>query len=211
MSQENKHHKEVPVELPVEVRLEEFWTKYKNTIVIGVVLIIAVALISGLYNNYTSTREENATLSINTAVDAGNIEAVGAVVDSYKGTKAAAQALLLIADMNFQKAQYVQSSELYQRFIREYPQHELFAAAVYGMGSCQQAMGKLDEAIQTYRGLQKSHPREIWTFHAMINAANCYEAKADPSNARKIYQEILSSQAPDTVKLQAEYSMRRLG
>ncbi len=197
--------------LPVEFHIEQFWTKYKNIVIFGLVLIVAVAILSGLYKNNLATQEKNSAIALNQAVDAGNLEAVASIVETYRGTQAAAQALLLISDMHFQRAEYERSRELYERFTREYPAHPLLAAAYFGAGSSLQAQGKIDAAIAAFAQLQKSIPGTIWTYHAQLSQAICHEQKGDPAGARRVYEELLSSQAPDTIKLQAQASLKRLG
>ncbi|MDK3160819.1 tetratricopeptide repeat protein [Kamptonema cortianum] len=211
---EEKANKEVAVEaapLPIEFHIEAFWNQYRNVIIFTGVIIIAVAIIAGLTKSRSASREKTSAQMLNQAVDAGNVEAVTSVFETWRGTKAAAQALLLVADMSFQQADYTKSLGLYQRFIREYPQHELVGAAIYGEGSSLQAQGKLDEAIAVFTGLQKNRPDEIWTYHGLLAAALCHELKADPAAARRVYEQILSSQAPDTVKIQAQTGLKRLG
>ncbi|MDZ4742207.1 MAG: tetratricopeptide repeat protein [Verrucomicrobiota bacterium] len=199
------------MELPIEYHIEQFWLKYKNPIVFGVILILAFAIFTAIYKHNLTSKEQDSLVALNKAVTAGNIDQVASVFETYRGTKAASQALLLVADMNFQRGQYTQSQELYQRFIREYPQNELLAAAFYGVGACQQASGKVDEALSTYLSLQKSKPTEIWTYHGLLAAASCYEIKGQPAAARKIYQDIISGAAPDSIKMQAQFNIKRLG
>ena len=86
------------------------------------------------------------------------------LVSSYAGTPAAAQGVVLLANLHYAQCRYAEAREYYQRYLDNYEPLDVLAyAAQSGLGACLEAEGQLLAAAQHYEDLcgptGRDHPR----------------------------------------------------
>jgi TolA-binding protein len=119
------------------------------------------------------------------------------VAQTYRGTGAGAQALLLAASAFYTDNNYDKAREQFERFVREYQGSPLMGQALFGMGCCLDAQGKSDQAIAAYQKVIAAAPNENVVPQAKMALASLYEAQNKPDKARSLYEDVERS-APFT-------------
>jgi outer membrane protein assembly factor BamD (BamD/ComL family) len=122
---------------------------------------------------------------------APNAAAYLQIVDEYRGTKAAARALLFAASALFAENNYADAQTHFERFLREHPQSPLAATAAYGAAAALEAQTRTDEAAAGYQNIPVRYPNSTLTDDAKMSMARIYESKGQPAQALRIYDELI--------------------
>lgn len=173
----------------------------KNLLMTVVVLAVAGAA-TGLFWHFRSQKELAASVALmqlTRPLGAAAGESVAkpsdylAVADNYPGTGAAERALLLGAGQLFSEGKYVAARTKFEQFASTYPASELLPTARLGSAAASDALDELDRAMQGYQAVITNYPNDLVAIQAKLALALVYEAKMQPANALKIYDELIKS------------------
>lgn len=132
------------------------------------------------------------------------------VADQFPGTKAAARAALLAANMFFSAGEYSEAQAQFQKFLTGNRGGPLAPSAALGVAASLEASGKTDEAISAYQNFQLSYPRSPFVDSAKLSVARLFESKNQNEQALKIYEELISASATSPAGSEAAQRKDRL-
>jgi predicted negative regulator of RcsB-dependent stress response len=183
--------KQTPVEKP-EFSLENFepdvfWKEHGRQITWGIAIALFLGLVAYLYQLQTAQKAEAAATRLAEAQTPDDLEKI---IKANFSPEISAQALLRLADLQFQQGKYAQADSTYKQFLSAYPQHTLADAARLGLASVLEAEGKYNEARQEYNTLAGKR-QSFTSLSARIGYARCTELLGDTKEARKLYEELM--------------------
>jgi tetratricopeptide (TPR) repeat protein len=111
------------------------------------------------------------------------------VADEYKGTDAAERAEFYGATVLFSQNKYAEAEAAFGKFLKEYEGTPWAAASTYGIAAAQEAQGK-GEALASYQNVFARFPQSAEADLAKMAVARIYEAKNQPDQALRIYNEL---------------------
>src|SRR5689334_382680 len=165
----------------------------KAVIRVGVVALVAVMGIA-LFLQQQSQRERSASrafsdirvpLNPGAPVEAGTAEALAKMAADYRGTKAAARALLTSAGLLFSERKYAEAEARFAQVTREYPDTQWAPEALLGIASSLDAQGKTTEAIAKYEEIKRRYEKSPVIDDAKMSLARLYETQK-PEEAYKM-------------------------
>jgi tetratricopeptide (TPR) repeat protein len=175
----------------------------KKRLIIGTSAVVTVAIIIALTVLQAGERERAASravsdvrlpVSVATAIPPSTAEELFKVAEEYKGTKAAARALLLGAGVLFSQNTQESYTEAHRRFemlLQEYPESVWAAQAHLGIAASLVALGKTKEAIEKYEEIQLRLADSAVIEEAQLGLARLYEADAEKEeDAYKLYSKL---------------------
>lgn len=113
------------------------------------------------------------------------------IAEEYRGTSAAERAVLLAATALFTENKFAEAQAQFARFLRDFGQSPFAATAAYGSAVTLEAEGKRDEALAAYQNLSVRYPNSSVLDDAKLAIARIYEAKNQPEQAYRIYDELV--------------------
>jgi predicted negative regulator of RcsB-dependent stress response len=122
----------------------------------------------------------------------GVAEALNKVALDYKGTKAAARALLLSAGVLYQEGNYPESQARFQQVLQQYSDSPWTAEANLGIASALAAQGKTAEATTKYEEIRRRFANAPIIDVAKLALVRLY-ASQKPEEAFKLADEVLKS------------------
>lgn len=171
-----------------EFDFEAFWQLHGRKVLIGVVAVAVVGAAAYIFQGKAASDAERASAAVSQATDATALENV---LRAYPRTEAAAQALLKLAEQQYQAGKYADAASTYKRFVSEYPQHEFVQSALLGAASATEAAGDVAEAKSQYDRLAQTYAAGYAALPARIGSGRCAEALGQIKEARQTYEELL--------------------
>ena len=174
----------------------------KKRVLIGAVIVAAVGLAVGLAINYQSQREERASealsdvklpLSPLAQTPPGTADAYLRIAREYKGTKAAARALLLAGTTLFAQNQYDEAQKVFEQFTRDYPSSAFVPEAHFGIGASLDAKKKTAEATAKFEELRRRYGKSSVIEETKLALARLYEDQNKLEQARDLYDELMKA------------------
>jgi tetratricopeptide (TPR) repeat protein len=172
----------------------------------GAVAIVAViAIASFMQTQRAEARERAAALLFEATVAdrAGQTEQVLTIgqqlVDTFAGTPAAAQGMVLLGNRFYALGRYADAERLYRQYLDAHGDGEaLTYAAVTGLAACREAKGDLAGAASDYLAYADGHPSSPPSALALMQAARCYGQLGDAAKRREILERVTQqhSQTP---------------
>ncbi|GAB4168470.1 MAG: hypothetical protein Fur0032_06770 [Terrimicrobiaceae bacterium] len=130
--------------------MELFWEKNKNVIILGsVVLVLAVLAVLGFW----AYRESSRAAAARALAEAGNLEALRAVSENFRGSNPGAVASILVAADLRTGGNIKASTEAFESFAASEPNSPLFVLARLGVAQNAAASGDMETALSVYREL----------------------------------------------------------
>jgi predicted negative regulator of RcsB-dependent stress response len=167
---------------------ETFWAEHGKKIVIGVLVVLALAGVLLFRQNQANQRLEQAAASLAAAHDPASLDQVAR---EFSGTYAALEALSRLADEQYRVGKYADAAGTYERILREFPSHPLAESARLGLAEIQEAEGKFEAAKGSYATIVESNPTGFTVNAAKMGMARCSEALGQSKEARQFYEEVL--------------------
>lgn len=193
MSQLDSMSQEVP-STGVEKFVEENFRKLVWLLVAGVAALCAYGFI----------RHQN-TLKANEAAEAftaaKTIEDCDLVIARYPGSNAAANALLLKADLLWDQNKKTSSADALRLFTTQHADHPLAVHALLGLGTKLDAMGERKEARAVFERIVREFSASEAAPLAQIRLGDILWAEGKQDEARKTYEE-LTVKFPDMPEYQ---------
>jgi hypothetical protein len=173
-----------------EFDIELFWKQHGSKIVYAALGLLAVAIAAYVWQQRAAERAEQLSSTLASATDPQRLEQI---IRENPGKQPAAQAMLRLADLQFQQGRYADAAGTYKRFADEFSQHPLKQTALLGEATAQEALGNLDAAKSLYNELLKAHPQGYAANAAKMGLARCAEAQGQFKEARQLYEELMAA------------------
>ena len=130
------------------------------------------------------------------------------LVSSYAGTPAAAQGVVLLANLHYAQGRYAEAREYYQRYLDNYEPLDVLAyAAQSGLGACLEAEGQLLAAAQHYEAYAAQQAGTIREAMARMEAARIYGAAGDSDKQQALLKEVSRTFAQYPIAAQARAAL----
>lgn len=177
--------------------LQRNWVK--SVLVIG-----AIALVIVVASALTSSKKAHESEAVMALADLGN-EAValandttGALnqkleefADDFKGTNAAAQALLNLAEMKLHDGENEAALEVYEKFLKQYSRtYMLTAAALEGKATALENLEHWEEAAGLYDRLLSEKDAKHATPFNLLASGRCWAKAGNVETARERYTQL---------------------
>ncbi len=175
--------------------------EYSKLAVIAVAGVLVVTAGLGYVKNQKATVRSNAARLFS---EAETPEQLQEVVDTYGKTSTAPFALSASAKRHFDKGEYQKAYDAYDRVLRDYPDFEFAAGAVYGKNFCLEAMGEIEKAIEGWDGYLAVHEKYFLTPSAILAKARCLVHLQRYPDARTIYEDFIAANPGTSWSAQAQ-------
>jgi hypothetical protein len=164
-----------------------FWEKYSTKIIWGVIAVGAIGLIALWSQRQAAERIEIATEKLSRTTDPTDLHKLA---EDFKGNQIGAQALLRLAEVQYQSGHLSDVVAAYHDFIATYPENPLIDTARLGEASMLEAQGHFEDAKKEYL-LIAARPTSYAANAAKLGAARCSEALGQTKEAFQYYQELM--------------------
>lgn len=180
----------------------------RKQVTIGVVVVLVVALVAGLYSwkkGQDDTNADAALLQLPAAPEAnaqfGSVPVPASsylnVAHDYPGTPAGADAQLLGAEILFLNGNYAQAETEFNRFLTDHPDSDLVPQATMGVAASLEGEGKISDAMRQYQVLISGYPSDLEiTAPAKLTLARLNESENKPDQALTLYAELARNASP---------------
>ena len=130
------------------------------------------------------------------------------LVSAYAGTPAAAQGVVLLANLHYAQGRYAEARGYYQRYLDNYePVDVLSYAAQSGLGACLEAEGQLLAAAQHYETYAAQQAGTIREAMARMEAARIYGLAGDSDKQQALLKEVSRTFAQYPIAAQARAAL----
>jgi tetratricopeptide (TPR) repeat protein len=121
---------------------------------------------------------------------------------SFGGSDVAREARLFRAGVLYDQQRFDDAAQAYQSYLSKGPKDEATGALAHeGLGLCDEARGKLDDALAKYKELEPKNPKnDFYRDRALYDQARVYAKKGDKKKAAELYKEILTKVPNTTLK-----------
>lgn len=177
----------------------------KKRVLIGVIVLAVLIFALSLYR-WNRGQAEIAANAVLLALEnqAGRGQAAkgpGAqaylqVAASHQGTSAGAQAQLLGAEALFKEGKYAEAKAQFEVFLRDHSDNPFLPTAAFGIAASLDSQDKTNEALVAYQNVVAGYPNSAVAGQAKLATARFYEARNEPAQALKIYDELARPNAP---------------
>jgi tetratricopeptide (TPR) repeat protein len=175
--------------------------EYSKLAVIAVAGVLVVTAGLGYVKNQKATVRSNAARLFS---EAETPEQFQEVVDTYGKTSTAPFALSASAKRHFDKGEYQKAYDAYDRVLRDYPDFEFAAGAVYGKNFCLEALGEIEKAIEGWDGYLAVHEKYFLTPSAVLAKARCLVHLQRYRDARTTYEDFIADNPGTSWSAQAQ-------
>ena len=196
---------EGPDELQI---LLDFFRQHGNILAYGVSLILILLIVFMGYRNYRASQSHQSWEKLWSAKSAQDFEIV---LEDYPSSPAAPVALLKAAKAYFDAQKYSLSIKKYDAFLTKCPQHRFAHIATMGKFHCQEALGRVNEALKGFTAFAAQNPDHYLTPKATLGRARCLGHMERNDEARAAYEEIISARPDSGWSMRAKESLKLLG
>lgn len=184
-----------------------FWTQYKTSIILG--LILALCLLAGIggYRLYTAQRDSAAAALFASAKTPAEYQKV---IADYPASGAAASASLLLAESQRKDQKFADANATLQAFITRDPKHELVGTARMAMAANLESLGKPEDALTLYRRVAAEGPRNFTAPLAMLAQVPLLQQKGQIEEARRVCETVLTQYRESYAAQEASVLLRTL-
>ena len=181
------------------IRFLAWFEVNKKRVLIGTLVVVAVALVVGLTIYYQSQREVRASEALSEVhtpasptapLPAGTAEAYKKIVQEHKGTQAAGRALIMAGTTLYTQGQYDEAQKLFEQFARDYPASPFVPEALYGVASSLDAQKKPADAIGKFEELRRRYAKSSVMDQTKLALGRLYEEQNKPAQALELYDEL---------------------
>ena len=179
-----------PPSRDVALETRVFWEQFKTPIIVALsILLLAVIGFTG-YRFYSERRAAAASAALASAKSAQQYQQV---IDRYSNTPAAADAYILLAEVQRKDRKFAEANKTLGTFIAKYPKHELLSTAKLAMAANLDSIGKADEALAMYQQIASAYPNSYAAPLAMLSQVYILKARNRNDDARRICETMLTN------------------
>ena len=132
------------------------------------------------------------------------------VRSQYPNTPAAERALILAAGAFFTEGRHGDAQSRFEQYLKSYPTGAMRPIASLGVAACLDEMNKLDDALAGYQGVVSSYGTDPVAHQAKLAMAVVYQARKQPAQAVKIYEELSRAVPPTPLNSEARLLLDEL-
>ena len=130
------------------------------------------------------------------------------LVSSYAGTAAAAQGIVLLANLHYAQGRYAEARGYYQSYLDNYePVDVLVHAAQSGLGACLEAEGQFLAAAQHYETYAAQQAGTIREAMAQMEAARIYGLAGESDKQQALLKQVSRTFAQYPIAAQARAAL----
>ena len=130
------------------------------------------------------------------------------LVSSYAGTPAAAQGIVLLANLHYAQGRYAEARGYYQSYLDNYePVDVLVHAAQSGLGACLEAEGQFLAAAQHYETYAAQQAGTIREAMARMEAARIYGLAGESDKQQALLEQVSRTFAQYPIAAQARAAL----
>lgn len=172
--------------------LYAYYQRHRGQVLLGVSLLLAATLGWLIHSSVRENRFQEAAQALNAALaEPEPRAALENVAARWPRTDTAAQAMLALAQREYERNDYTAAATAYRRLLSEMPQHFFAASAQLGVAASLEAAGDLRAALAAYEELLTRYPLSHHEPEARMGMGRCHELLGNWEEARKRYEEVL--------------------
>jgi len=206
------HEKQDPVE-----RAIEWINKHRNQLIVGLAIIVVVALSTFLFvtsqrrkESFASAELENARAVASTGNLALAASDLSQLVDTYGGTVAAEEAIIVLAQLRLTEGQPAAAMVEIRKLLDSGPSSQ-FAAPAHGlMGNALEQAGNPAEAAQEYLVAADVAWYESLSAQYLLDAGRAFAAAGDSASAIATYERVGADFADTDMAVEAHVRLNQL-
>lgn len=209
--------KESDIALDIQVWLE----KNKSRLGIGLIAAMVIGVIVTAVDKQALKKEKEAFTAL--AVVGSQFDAEGQRIDpksadylkvlsDYPDSKAAPNALILLAGKLYEEGDFQGASVRFQEYLANHPGGEHVAIARLGKAACMDAKGETEQAKLEYKKVATDFPNNAAKDQSLLALASLHELENQPEEAKKVYEEMSGNAAasPTMFSFAASSKLRAL-
>lgn len=154
---------------------------------IGAAALLYVGL--SAWNNYKESSTRTAETMLFTSQSA---ESIQEVVDKFGRTPMAPLAQLTLASAKYDAGEFEVAEKLFAEFAAKYPSHTLRDQAAFNRGVCQEASGRLEDALATFLAFGKDKQTHLYP-ESVFGRARCLEQLGRFPEAKAVYEDFIAA------------------
>jgi tetratricopeptide (TPR) repeat protein len=173
----------------------------------AVTALLVVMIGIFVFQMYTTRKEKHLAESTRQLAAARSIPDFEAVYANFSKTKAAPRALLAVAKLYYDNANYEIASAKYDEFLREFPDDRMTTTAELGRIFCLEARNyntAIEEAAEAFAAFAKANADSFLAPQAIFGQARCFEQLGKLDEARAIYEDFIAKQTGSPWSIRAE-------
>ena len=201
---------------PVE-RAIEWINKYRNQLVAGLAIIVVVALSTFLFLTSQRRKESFASAELENAravAAAGNLALAASdlsqLVDTYGGTLAAEEAIIVLAQLRLTEGQPAAAMVEIRKLLDSGPSAQFVAPAHSLMANALEQAGNPTEAAQEYLAAADVAWYEFLSAQYLLDAGRAFTAAGDSASAIMTYERIGADFADTDMAVEARVRLHEL-
>ena len=178
-----------------DIEAVKAWIGKYGSHALTAVLVVLVALTSlHLWNARAGRRAAEANLRLGSARSVADLEAI---LNDFGGSDVAPLASLSLAKLHFENGNYTAALAQYERFLKDWPGHDLRPAAELGRIFCIEARGGQEaarEAAVAFAAFAAAQPGHYLAPQAVFGHARCLDQLDRLDEARAIIEDFIAAQ-----------------
>ena len=199
----------IPTSTPADPLIETqvFWMKYQNAIIIALVVLLLAIAGYGAYRLISARTEAAAAAMLGSAKTAADFQKV---IVEHPGSNAAPTAALLLAGKQREEGKFAEANTTLQSFIDRNPKHQLVTTAEMAIAANYDALGRPDDALETYRRIAADYPKSFNAPLAMISQVPLLKAKGQIDEARRVCETVMTQYRESFASQEAQRYLKSL-
>ena len=161
--------------------------KITTPVYIAVIAICGVALTTNIIKSAKNKKLAKASTAL---IEATSAEGYLSMADQYDSTPYAPIALLNAACLKVDQGAIDDAENLYNRFLKDYSDHEMAPLAQFCKITCTEIKGGVADAANQYKAFATEHADSYLRPAAQMAQARCLESEGQLEKAQQIYEEL---------------------
>jgi tetratricopeptide (TPR) repeat protein len=178
-----------PPSRDVALETRVFWERFQKPILAALILFLLAIVAFTAYRFFSDRRANAASAALASAKTAQEYQQV---ITNYGNTPAAADAYILLAEVQRREKNFAEANKTLQSFVAKYPQHQFVSTAKMAMAANLESMGKADEALAMYQQIASAYPNSYTAPLAMLSQVYILKTKNRNEDARRMCETILT-------------------
>lgn len=168
----------------------DFLERNGRSLLVGVAAAAVLYVGLSAYRNYTESSARTAESMLFASQSA---ESLQQVVDQYGRTPMAPLAQITLASSKYDAGDYQAAEDLYAAFASKYPTHTFRTQAEFNRAVCQEASGRLEDALTTYVAFSSKDKTSYLYPEAVFGRARCLEQLGRFPEAKAVYEDFIAA------------------
>jgi len=181
------------------------WFQRHGSHLVTAALAVLIAITG--FNLLRTRIERRAVEADSRLATAQSVTDLEAVIHDFAKTGAAPLALLSLGKLHFDNGNYEAALAQYERFLAQWPTHDMTKTAALGRIFCIEARGRQDafeEAAAAFAAFASGNPGHYLQPQAVFGQARCLEQLNRLEEARTIYEDYIAAHPDSLWSMRAE-------